>query len=74
MVMNMPAYARDARLIPRSGRSPGDRNGYPLQDSCLENSMDRGAWLATDLNKPGPEQMLYTRSFIEPRNLTSDWT
>ena len=30
--------------IPRSGRSPGKGNGYPLQYSCLENPMDRGAW------------------------------
>ena len=29
------------------GRSPGEGNGYPLQYSCLENSMDRGAWQAT---------------------------
>ena len=29
-----------------SGRSPGERNGYPLQYSCLENYMDRGAWQA----------------------------
>ena len=34
-------------LIPGSGRSSGEGNGYPLQDSCLENSMDRGAWQAT---------------------------
>ena len=34
-------------LIPGSGRSPGEGDGYPLQYSCLENSMDRGAWLAT---------------------------
>ena len=33
--------------IPRLGRSPGERNGYPLQYSGLENSMDRGAWQAT---------------------------
>ena len=33
-------------LIPGSGRSP-EGNGYPLQYSCLENSMDRGAWWAT---------------------------
>ena len=33
-------------LIPRSGRSPGEGNGYPLQYSCLENSMDRRAWWA----------------------------
>ena len=30
--------------IPGSGRSPGEGNGYPLQNSCLENLMDRGAW------------------------------
>ena len=34
-------------LIPRSGRSPGGEHGNPLQDSCLENSMDRGGWRAT---------------------------
>ena len=34
-------------LIPGSGRSPGGGNGNPLQHSCLENSMDRGAWWAT---------------------------
>ena len=33
--------------IPRSGRSPGDRNGSPLQYSCLGNPMNRGAWWAT---------------------------
>ena len=33
--------------IPELGRSPGKGNGYPLQYSCLENSMDGGAWLAT---------------------------
>ena len=38
--------ARDAGSIPGSGRSPGEGNGNPLQYSCLENSMDRGAWQA----------------------------
>ena len=33
--------------MPQSGRSPGEGNGNPLQYSCLENSMDRGAWQAT---------------------------
>ena len=33
--------------IPGWGRSPGEGNGYPLQNSCLENSMDRGGWRAT---------------------------
>ena len=33
--------------IPRSGRTPGEGNGKPLQYSCLENPMDRGTWWAT---------------------------
>ena len=37
---------RNLGLTPESGRSPGEGNGYPLQYSHLENSMDRGAWLA----------------------------
>ena len=36
----------DLGSIPWLGRSPGEGNGYPLQYSCLENSMDRGAWQA----------------------------
>ena len=39
--------AGDPGLIPVSGRSPGEGNGNPLQYSCLENSMDKGAWWAT---------------------------
>ena len=38
--------AGDLGLIPRLGRSPGEGNGNPLQCSCLENPMDRGAWQA----------------------------
>ena len=37
----------DPGSIPELGGSPEDGNGYPLQYSCLENSMDRGAWRAT---------------------------
>ena len=50
MVKNMPAIAGDARevsLIPGLGRFPGVRKGNPLQYSCLENSIGRGAWRAT---------------------------
>ena len=50
MVKNLPANAgetRDVGLIPEWGRSPGEVNGNSLQYSCLENSMDRGAWWAT---------------------------
>ena len=39
--------AGDLGLIPGSGSSPGEGDGYPLQYSCLENPMDRGAWRAT---------------------------
>ena len=49
VVKNAPANAgdlTDAGLIPRSGRFPGEGNGNPLQYSCLENPMDRGAWRA----------------------------
>ena len=38
--------AGDLGLIPGSGRSPGGGHGNPLQYSCLENTMDRGAWQA----------------------------
>ena len=50
MVKNPPANKRDVRdagSIPGSGRSLGEGNGNPLQYSCLENPMDRGAWEAT---------------------------
>ena len=45
--INPPASSGDAGLIPGSGRSPGEGNGNPLQYSCLENAMERGAWWAT---------------------------
>ena len=38
---------KDVSLVPGLGRSPGGRCGNPLQYSCLENSMDGGAWWAT---------------------------
>ena len=50
VVRNLPAKAGDLResgLIPGSRRSPGGGHGNLLQHSCLENSMDRGAWQAT---------------------------
>ena len=49
MIKNQPAIAGDTRdhgSAPRLGRSPGGGHGSPLQYSCLENSMDRGAWWA----------------------------
>ena len=47
VVKNLPASAGDLGLIPGLGLSPGEGNGNPLQSSCLENSMDRGACRAT---------------------------
>ena len=49
VVKNLPAKVGDARdvdLVPGLGRFPQGGNGDPLQYSCLENSMDRGAWWA----------------------------
>ena len=50
MVKNQPVSEGDIRdlgSIPRSGKSPGEGHGHPLQYSCLENATDRGAWQAT---------------------------
>ena len=47
MVKNLPANSGDPGSIPGSRRVLGEGNGYPLQYSCLENSVDRGAWQAT---------------------------
>ena len=51
VLKNPPASAGDAGLIPGLGRSPGGGNGNPLQHSCLENPMDRGAWLAPTVHE-----------------------
>ena len=47
MGKHLSASVEDSSSIPGSGRSPGERNGNPLQCSCLENPIDRGAWWAT---------------------------
>ena len=47
VVKNPPANATDMGLIPGLERPPGGKNGNPLQYSCLENLMHRGAWWAT---------------------------
>ena len=46
-VKNPPPGAGHVGSVSGSGRSPAEGNGNPLQYSCLENSMDRGAWWAT---------------------------
>ena len=60
-VNKLPANAgdiKDAGSIPRSGRSPEGGHGNPLQYSCLENSMDRGAWRATVHGVPKSQTQL----------------
>ena len=67
MVKNWPANAedtRDAGLIPKSGRSTGEGNGNPLQYSCLENPMDRGAWWAAVHGVEKSQVHLSTHTFI----------
>ena len=46
MAKKSACNAGDQSLIPGPGSSPGERNCYLLQDSCLENFMDKGAWQA----------------------------
>ena len=59
-VKNLPANAGDVRdtgLIPGSGRSPGGAQGNPLQCSCLENPMDRGAWRLQSMGSQSQTQL-----------------
>ena len=63
VVKNLPANAGDVRgagSIPGWGRSPGEGNGNPLQYSCLENPMDKGAWWAT-VHKVANSQIRWKR-------------
>ena len=62
--------AEDLGLISGLGRSPGEGNGNPLQYSCLENPMDRGAWRATvwgcnesDMTEPLTLTLLYSNYY-----------
>ena len=60
VVKNLPANAGDVRdtgLIPGSGRSPGGAQGNPLQCSCLENPMDRGAWRLQSMGSQSQTQL-----------------
>ena len=63
--------ARDLGLIPGSGRSPGEENGYPLQYSCQENSMDRAAWQAIVYGVAKGQTRLNTHSQIPPNQITN---
>ena len=67
LVKNSAANAGDARdtnLILGLGRSSGEGNGNPLQYSCLENSMDRGAWWATVHGVTKSQTQLSARAHI----------
>ena len=65
--------AGDQDSIPGSGRSPGEGNGYPSQCSCLENSMDRGAWQATvhGVTESDMTEQLTLSSFLTGRAQTT---
>ena len=76
MVKNSPADAgdiRDVSSIPGSGRSPGGGHGNPLQYSCLENPMDRGAWWATDhrISESDTTEVTYHTSQLNRHLLSS---
>ena len=67
VVKNLPANEEDMRdtgSIPRSGRFPRERNGNPLQYSCLENPMERGSWLVTvnGLQRVGTQWSTHTHT------------
>ena len=64
----------DPGLTPGSGRSPGEGNGYPLQYSCLENSMDRGAWRATVHKVAQSQTRLSTRAHTHTHTHSVDTT
>ena len=71
MVKNLPATAGDAGdtgSIPGSGRSPGGGHGNPLQYSCLENPMERGAWWATVQGVTETTECVHTHTLHSPRH------
>ena len=70
VVKNPPANVRDAGLIPGSGRCPGGGHGNPLQYSCLENAMDRGAWQAAAHRVSMRQTQLSTQTHPEYTGLT----
>ena len=65
VVKNLLASARDLSSIPGSGRSPGEGNGDPLQYSCLENPMGRGAWRVTKTKQQQLKVMPGVRPWLQ---------
>ena len=74
MAKHLPAMSGDPGSIPRSGRSPGEGNGNPLQYSCLENPMDGGAWWAivhgVAKNRTGLSNFIHAESILKSRDIT----
>ena len=65
VMKSLPAGgARDVGSIPGSGRSPGEGKGSPLQCSCLESSIDRGAWWATVHTVAKSQTRLRTHTYL----------
>ena len=74
VVKNLPANAGDVReagSVPGWGRSPGGGNGNPLLYSCLENPIDRGAWLATVQSVINSQTQLKRLSTQDSRSFSS---
>ena len=75
MVKNPPAL-QETGSIPRWGRSPGGGHGNPLQYSCLENSMNRGAWGGYSpwgRKESGTTEQLNTHKLKEHTRAASQW-
>ena len=73
VIKNPPANAGDMGSIPGSGRSPAEENGNPLQYSCLENSMDSGAW-RTSVHGVAKSDMTECTRHCQPLKLSSSWS
>ena len=69
-----PCNVGDLGSIPGSRRSPGEGNGSPVQYSCLENAMDRGAWWATWSGKELDTIEKLTHIFIEKVQIHEQYT
>ena len=82
VIKNPPANTGDMGSSPELGRSPGEGNGNPRQHSCLENSMDRGAWqaLLRGVTKKSQTHLsdwttIHTVEYIRKKNLEKkNWT
>ena len=77
LVKNLPANAgdvRDVSSVPELGRSPGGRNGNPLQYFCLENLMDRRAWLVTVYRVTEKIQLKWPSTHIHPHTHSHTYT